>query len=151
MTTRRQFLAAITLAAPVALSIRPAFAQDASVLIQNGYGADGADVVAYFTEEAAREGSEEHVVMHEGVEYKFVSAENAAAFEADPEAYLPQYGGYCAYAVSQGYTADGDRDAWTVHDGKLYLNVSKPVRFLWNRNRDENIEAGDANWPGVLG
>lgn len=151
MTTRRQFLAAVTLAAPVALAVRPAFAKEAEVQVQNGYGADGADVVAYFTEEDAREGSEEFVVTHEGVDYKFVSAENAATFEADPDAYLPQYGGYCAYAVSQGYTATVDRRAWTVHDGKLYLNYSRPVRLLWNRSRDEHIESANANWPGVLG
>ena len=151
MTTRRQFLAAATLAAPVALSIRPAFAMEPEVQVQNGFGADGADLVAYFTDEKAMEGSEEFVVEHEGVSYKFVSAENAATFEADPVAYLPQYGGYCAYAVSKGYTATVDRDAWTVHDGKLYLNYSRPVRLLWNRDRDGHIESANQNWPAVLG
>ena len=150
MTTRRQFLA-VSLAAPVALSIRPAFAAEPAVQVQNGYGADGADVVAYFTEERAVEGSEEHVVEHEGVAYKFASAENAATFEADPVAYLPQYGGYCAYAVSKGYTATVERDAWSVHDGKLYLNFSKSVRALWRARRSHHIESANANWPAVLG
>ena len=150
MTTRRQFLA-VSLAAPVALSIRPAFAAEPAVQVQDGYGADGADLVAYFTEERAVEGSEEFVAEHEGVTYKFASAENAATFEADPVAYLPEYGGYCAYAVSKGYTATVDRDAWTVHEGKLYLNFSKSVRFLWNRDREGHIASANANWPAVLG
>ena len=150
MTTRRQFLA-VSLAAPVALTIRPAFAAEPAVQVQDGFGADGADLVAYFTDERAVEGSEEFVAEHEGVRYKFASAENAATFEADPVAYLPEYGGYCAYAVSKGYTATVDRDAWTVHDGKLYLNFSKSVRFLWNRDREGHIESADANWPSVLG
>ena len=150
MTTRRQFLA-VSLAAPVALTIRPAFAAEPAVQVQDGFGADGADLVAYFTDERAVEGSEEFVAEHEGVTYKFASAENAATFEADPVAYLPEYGGYCAYAVSKGYTATVDRDAWTVHEGKLYLNFSKSVRFLWNRDREGHIESADANWPSVLG
>lgn len=73
-----------------------------------------------------------------------------ATFEAAPETYAPQYGGYCAYAVSQGYTASTDPKAWTIHDGKLNLNYSKGVRRRWSRDIPGNIVLGDANWPNVL-
>ncbi|NNF24928.1 MAG: YHS domain protein, partial [Rhodobacteraceae bacterium] len=73
-----------------------------------------------------------------------------ALFDADPAAFAPQYGGYCAYAVSKGATATTDPDAWTVHDGRLYLNFSTTVRSIWQEDIPGNIARADANWPGVL-
>jgi len=67
-------------------------------------------------------------------------------FQANPEAYAPQFGGYCSFAVSEGYTADGDPEAWKVVDGKLYLNYNKQVREKWEANQAERIEKGKANW-----
>ncbi|MCY3877473.1 MAG: YHS domain protein, partial [Rhodobacteraceae bacterium] len=78
------------------------------------------------------------------------SAENLATFEADPETYAPQYGGYCAYAVSLNHTASTDPDAWAIHGDKLYLNYNKMVRTLWSGDIKGNIRKGDDNWPGVL-
>ena len=68
------------------------------------------------------------------------------AFEADPEAYAPQFGGYCSYAVSEGYTADGDPEAWKVVDGKLYLNYNQEVKQTWEQKEAERIENGRKNW-----
>ena len=72
-------------------------------------------------------------------------------FDADPEKFAPQYGGYCAYAVSKGATAPTDPNAWTVYDDKLYLNFSTDVRSIWQEDKPGNIAKADANWPGVLG
>ena len=69
-------------------------------------------------------------------------------FMAVPEAYAPQFGGYCAYAVSEGYTADADPEAWKVVDGKLFLNYNKKVKELWEREQNQRIEKGIKNWEG---
>jgi hypothetical protein len=84
-----------------------------------------------------------------GANWRFASAENRDRFAADPERYAPQYGGYCAYAVSEGTTADIDPEAWKVVDGKLYLNLSKDVQKLWEQDIPGYIEKADANWPEI--
>ena len=76
---------------------------------------------------------------------------NGDAFVADPQKYAPQFGGYCAWAVSQGYTAGIDPKAWTIHGGRLYLNYSKGVRAQWSEDIPGNIAKGERNWPKVLG
>jgi len=110
----------------------------------------GADVVAYFTQGRAVIGKAEYATQWRGATWRFSSAENLAAFKANPEKYAPQYGGYCAYAVSEGYTAKIEPEAWSIVDGKLYLNYSLGVRSLWAKNKQERIKKADANWPGVL-
>lgn len=116
--------------------------------------ADGAirgyDPVAYFTLGEATEGKAEYSTEWQGAIYRFTSADNLALFESDPERYAPQYGGYCAYAVSQGYTASIDPEAWSIVDGKLYLNYSTGVQKRWNRDIPGHIRAADKNWPTVL-
>ncbi len=116
--------------------------------------ADGAirgyDPVAYFTLGKATEGRAEHTAEWQGANYRFASAENLALFQADPARYAPQYGGYCAYAVSQGYTASIDPAAWSIVDGKLYLNYSSGVQQRWQRDVPGHISAADQNWPEVL-
>lgn len=82
--------------------------------------------------------------------WHFANRENLDAFKANPAKYALQYGGYCAYAVSRGYTAKGDPIAWTVTGGKLYLNYSLAVRETWAEDISGNIARADGNWPGVL-
>ena len=112
--------------------------------------ASGYDVVAYFTEGKPVEGSDDFTVEYDGALWRFSSAQNREAFAADPAKYAPQYGGYCAWAVSQGYTASTDPQAWSIVDGKLYLNYSRSVQQTWEQNIPGNIAAADANWPKVL-
>ena len=151
--TRRAFVTTLMAGGAAALAGRPAMA-DAAFWYQNdGVAADGADVVAFFGLAAGDKGvpgSDAHVAEWNGARWLFTDAANLAAFTASPEKYAPQFGGYCAYAVSQGYTAHGDRNAWTVHDGKLYLNFNKSVRKRWSRDIEGNIAKGQANWPNVL-
>lgn len=115
----------------------------------DGVGAGGYDVVAYFNDKAVP-GDEAITAEHDGVTWRFISEANRDAFKANPAKYAPQYGGYCAYAVSEGYTAKGDPEAWTVHEGKLYLNYSQDVRAEWAKDIPGRISKGDANWPKVL-
>ncbi|MGD1924778.1 MAG: YHS domain-containing (seleno)protein [Paracoccaceae bacterium] len=115
-----------------------------------GTAIDGTDPVAYFTEGRPVEGSSDFTHEWNGAVWRFSSAENRDLFIADPAKYAPQYGGYCAWAVSQGYTASTDPDAWKIVDGKLYLNYNKDVQSTWEEDIPGHIASGDANWPKVL-
>jgi hypothetical protein len=110
---------------------------------------EGTDPVAYFTEGRPVEGSSDFEHEWMGATWRFVSAANRDLFAADPDKYAPQYGGYCAWAVSQGYTASIDPEAWKVVDGKLYLNYSKDVQTQWTQDVPGNVTKGDANWPKI--
>lgn len=135
---------ALLLVLPLAFAGKPAvFATDEGAI--RGY-----DPVAYFKLGKPTMGSAEFSTEWQGATYRFANAEHLAAFQADPEAYAPQYGGYCAYAVSQGATAPIDPQAWAIADGKLYLNYSPGVQRRWKMNAAGYIRDADANWPAVL-
>ena len=110
----------------------------------------GHDAVAYFTEGKPVEGSKQLSTRWNGARWLFSSAANLAAFEAEPERYAPQYGGYCAWAVSQGYTAKGNPENWRVVDGKLYLNYDASVQKTWESDIPGFIRSANANWPKLL-
>lgn len=110
----------------------------------------GHDPVAYFREGKPVPGTRAHVATWKGAEYRFASAANRDAFKADPERYAPQYGGYCAWAVSQGYTASADPKVWKIVDGKLYLNYNAEVGRRWAQDIPGHIARANANWPKVL-
>jgi YHS domain-containing protein len=110
----------------------------------------GYDPVAYFTDGKPVEGRGNFEYEWNGATWRFASQSNLAAFEAEPEAYAPQYGGYCAWAVSQGYTASAVPEAWRIVDGKLYLNYSKGVQSKWSQDIPGNIAKANQNWPKVL-
>jgi len=109
----------------------------------------GFDPVAYFTDGKPVAGSKEFAFQWMDATWRFASAQHREAFAADPARYAPQYGGYCAYAVSQGGTADIDPAAWTIVGGKLYLNLSKSVQARWSKDIPGHIKAADANWPKI--
>lgn len=97
--------------------------------LTEGVGAGGYDVVSYATG-APVPGKEEFTAQWKGANWRLSSAENQKAFEAAPEKHAPQYGGYCAFAVAKGSTAEGDPEVWTVIDSKPYLNLSRSVQKL---------------------
>ena len=144
----------VTLAAALALALPfsapEALAKEPVYQSFLGTAIDGTDPVAYFTEGKPVEGSAEFKHEWNGATWRFSSAENRDLFAANPEAYAPQYGGYCAWAVSQGYTASTDPDAWAIVDGKLYLNYNQAVQSKWGKSIPQNIAAADKNWPSVL-
>ncbi len=118
--------------------------------IVKGVAVGGYDPVAYFTNGQAIKGSKKITTKVDGAVWRFSSEENRAAFSANPSKYAPQYGGYCAWAVSQGYTAKGDPNAWKIVGGKLYLNYNRSVQKTWAKNTSKNITKANANWPKVL-
>ncbi|MEQ1695392.1 MAG: YHS domain-containing (seleno)protein [Hyphomicrobiaceae bacterium] len=106
----------------------------------------GYDPVAYFSVGAPTKGLTGISTVHQGVTWRFANEANKAEFLAQPAKYAPQYGGYCAYAVSQGYTASADPNAWEIVDGKLYLNYSRSVAASWSKQARAYIKSGDAHW-----
>jgi YHS domain-containing protein len=114
-----------------------------------GLAIRGYDAVAYYQQSAPVKGSSQFSYQWRGATWLFASAENLDRFQADPERYAPQYGGYCAYAVSKGRTASIDPEAWRIVDGKLYLNYSKGVQKKWEQDVPGNIVKADEYWPDL--
>ncbi len=110
---------------------------------------EGYDPVAYFQAGEPRVGSTEFEHRWNGAVWRFANAANRDAFAKAPARFAPQYGGYCAWAVSQGYTASIDPAAWRIVDGKLYLNYSKGVQQTWQQDIPGNVRKADANWPEI--
>lgn len=125
------------------------FTKDKVVYVRRGRALGGTDPVAYFTDAAPVQGSNDFATEWMDATWTFASNDNRQAFEDDPTAFAPQFGGYCAWAVSQNYTASTDPDAWRIVDGKLYLNYSKRIQRKWEGDIVGNIAAGHANWPGL--
>ncbi len=144
-------LAGLILVAP---AVAPAWAADAIYTgLFSNEAIRGHDAVAYFTEGEPVEGSDRFSMEYKGAVWRFASQENLDLFRAEPEAYAPQYGGYCAYAMAEGDTASTEPDLWTIHDGKLYLNYSRRINVRWKENMLEYIEQADRQWtelePGL--
>jgi hypothetical protein len=128
----------------VAQTVPPVFAED-------GVAIRGVDTVAYFTDGAVVQGDPAIAADWKGARWLFASKEHRALFVADPAAYAPQYGGYCAFAVAEGDTAPIDPEAWNIVDGRLYLNYSPKVLHKWERDVPGNISRANANWPKLKG
>lgn len=112
----------------------------------DGLAVNGYDTVAYFKEGKPVEGKTEFSTDWNGAKWNFSTAENRDKFVENPEKYAPQYGGYCAYAVSQNYTASADPHAWKIVDGKLYVNYNKSVQETWEEDIPNYIASADKNW-----
>jgi hypothetical protein len=136
-------LAAIPSAVPAAPA--PEISVEADQL-----AARGSDVTAFFLQGKPVRGSKAHRLQYKGATWQFASADALAKFQADPTAFEPQFGGYCAWAVSQGYVAPGDPEQWKIVDGKLYLNFNARAKELWEADQAAAIERGRAYWPRVL-
>ena len=108
-------------------------------------------LVAYFVEGGPRKGRSELAVERNGARWLFSSVANRARFEADAERYLPAYGGYCAYGVAQGYLVKIDPEAWTIVDGRLYLNYDRSISETWREDVPGYVHKADGNWPRLIG
>ncbi len=115
----------------------------------SGLAVHGYDVVAYFTVGQPTRGRAKHSTVYEGATYRFASAEHLNAFEKDPDSYLPQYGGYCAFGVSVGAKFDGDPLLWRIVDGKLYLNLNEDIQKAWQKDISGNIKKANRNWMKI--
>ena len=110
----------------------------------------GYDTVAYFIQKKAVKGKKTYNSEYLGAIWYFSSKKHLDLFTKKPSKYIPQYGGYCAYAMSQDYLAPIDVKVWTIYKGKLYLNFSKSVGRKWVKNKDAYIVQADNNWQKQL-
>lgn len=146
---------AASLAMGAALLPLPSFAYDenstsAVNVDAKGIGLKGYDPVAYFTVGAPTAGKADITAKHDSVTYQFSSVANRDAFKADPAKYAPQFGGFCAMGVALERKLDGDPSAWTVANGKLYVNVNKDVMKKYSEDVAGNNKKAEANWPKLI-
>ena len=111
----------------------------------------GYDPVAYFTVGLPTLGSAKFTATHRGAAYRFASAANKSAFEANPAHYLPQFGGFCAYGVSVGKKFDGDPRVFEIVDDKLYLNLNPDIQATWRKDTAGNLKKAASQWSQVRG
>jgi YHS domain-containing protein len=131
-------------------TLTAAFAIDPVNKTSDGVAIKGYDSVAYFTDRKPVKGSKAFEYVWMGAKWRFSTAGHKDLFIKDPDKYAPKYGGYCAYAVSQGTTADIDPDAWNIVDGRLYLNLSKRIKDKWSKDIPGYIKKADEKWPKIL-
>jgi len=117
-----------------------------SVFSTTGVAIRGYDPVAYFSENKPVEGSPDFSLTWQGSAWRFKDHRNLELFRQNPEKYAPQYGGYCAYGVSEDHKSPTEPAAFTIVNDKLYLNYSLKVKELWTKNRDERIVKADDLW-----
>jgi hypothetical protein len=123
--------------------------KEPAFVVINGLAIGGYDVVAYFSIGKPVKGSSKFELEWQSVKWRFSNAKNRDEFVKSPQNYIPEFGGYCAFSVSQGYLAKGDPNAWAIHHGKLYLIYDKNVREEWIANKSRFIPLGEANWLGI--
>lgn len=114
-----------------------------------GLAMQGYDPVAYFTEGAPTKGDWQITTTYDDATYRFASKEHKELFEADPQAYLPAYGGYCAFGAAMGFKFDGDPSYWRIVDDKLYLNLSQSIQQRWEGDIPGFITQADGNWTNI--
>src|SRR5258708_12038140 len=123
---------AICLLALVMSGAASARSRIAAVTTEPGVAVKGYDPVSYFTDRKPVRGSAQFSTSYKGVEYRFVSAEHRDRFLAEPEKFVPQYGGYCAFPIALNTIADIDPDEWAIVNDKLYLNNSFFSQKPWS-------------------
>ena len=152
MSIRAIQIPALFLGLALLFGAGPALAEKAPIYtgFLSSLALSGHDPVAYFSAGRPVEGSSEFELEYKGATWRFASQENLERFRADPAAFAPQYGGYCAWAVSQGYTAKGDPQYWRIVDNRLYLNYDASIQERWAKDIPGFIRQATANWPKVL-
>jgi hypothetical protein len=116
----------------------------------NGVAIMGYDPVAYFTMDKPVKGNNNFEYEWNGAKWRFSTDSLRKLFIKNPDTYAPRYGGYCAYGVAVGALFPIQPEAWSIVDGKLYLNKNLEVREIWKKDIPGNIKKADMNWPGVL-
>ena len=112
-------------------------------------GLHGVDAVALSQLNAVAEGDAAHTVVIDNVAYYFASADSAREFKAAPNKYLPQFGGFCAFAVALGKKFDGDPRYADIVDGKLYLFVNAEIFAKYKKDSKRIIANAQKKWPSI--
>ncbi|TGM58239.1 YHS domain-containing (seleno)protein [Leptospira vanthielii] len=124
----------------------PLLAEEINTTFIGKLAVDGYDVVAYFKEEKPVKGNSKYQFLWRNAVWKFSTEENLNLFKQTPEKFAPQYGGYCAFAMSEGEKYDISPEVWDITEGKLYLNYNKEIQEQWIKNKKELIIKADRYW-----
>jgi YHS domain-containing protein len=111
-----------------------------------GVGAHGYDPVAFFTEGKAVRGAPQWQSAYGGATYYFQSSADRGLFDKEPAKYAPQYGGYCAMALTMGKLEDVDPNYFLVHEGKLLLQRNEKAHMMFSKDPEGNHRKADQNW-----
>jgi YHS domain-containing protein len=125
------------------------FSQTVKFSGNNGVAINGFDPVAYFTLQKALEGNSNYSYEWSGSIWKFVSKDNLNLFQANPENYAPQFGGYCAYGCSEKHLSPTDPKAFTIINDKLYLNYNQKVKEVWIKDTANRIQTANQYWKSI--
>jgi YHS domain-containing protein len=139
----------IILTVTLSLCVATIFAQSSSYFTKDGISINGYDAVAYFSDNTAVEGNKQFGYDWQGATWLFKNQGNLEKFKLAPEKYAPQFGGYCAYGMSENHLAPTEPAAFTIVDDKLYLNYNMNVRELWRKDTNKRIETGNTNWKSL--
>jgi YHS domain-containing protein len=142
----KTFIATLSLILLMSVSSQ---AQTSTYYNPKGVALKGYDVVAYFTDGAAVKGDKKFSISWDSTTWHFRNQKNLDSFKADPKKYVPQFGGYCAYGASENHKAPTQPEAFTIVNGKLYLNYNKDVKELWLKDSAEHIRNAEENWPAL--
>ena len=140
MRHARLMLARLAWVAALMLAVVPARADSPGVALM------GYDAVAYFQQHEARPGAGNIALRWRGLIWHFATAENRAAFEANPRAFVPQFGGLCPEALTRGEALPGDPRHWVIHDGKLYFTRSADVLARFGAQADGIVPGAVQAW-----
>jgi hypothetical protein len=142
--------AVLALIAAIAIfASAPVMAEERMIAVTEGYAIGGYDPVAYVAKGVAARGSTRHALMWRGVTWLFESDASMLAFEMNPNAYTPQFGGYCAYSMAEGKLVKGDPEHFMVRAGKIYLLVGDKELSAWATDPDVMIAEAQSNWPDL--
>lgn len=128
-------------------AIGSAKAQKSAVFAPEGKAVNGYDVVAFFKDSKPVMGADSLSYTYKDVKWLFATQANMVAFKANPDHFMPQYGGYCAYGAAQGHKAPTKPETWTIVGDKLYFNYNLKVKESWTKDEQAMIEKADKNWP----
>lgn len=152
--TMRSVLLALVVPLVLLLGGKPTAAADRQLLSTTftHVAIQGYDTVAYFTDGKAIMGSSEYEYVWGDAKWWFASAEHRTMFIADPDRYMPQFGGFCAAAMAMvdGDLVPADPENWAIVNGKLYMTTSGKKHFSdWLKNAPANIAKANENWPHI--
>ena len=131
----------------------PVFAQmpkSLQNLDKQGVAIQGYDPVAFFTQNKPMKGDARYQSTYKGAKYYFASAEDKAMFDDKPAKYAPQFGGFCAYGVSQGHTAPVKIEAFQIVNGRLLMQYDLDVKNDFIKDQSGNLAKADQNWPVIV-
>lgn len=116
---------------------------------KNNLAVGGYDTVSFFSGKP-QDGKKDFTFDYAGAEWRFATRGNLDLFKTNPNAFMPQYGGYCAWAVAQNKLAKGSPQHWHVEDGKLYLNFNARIKRRWDKDISGFVTSAETNWPEIL-